>query len=74
MVRESIDKAIFDAIKECMEEPEDGWDAYEEFKNTILNNVMPIVDRELSSVEKVTQPKTTRITKKKKSEHEPGSS
>ena len=75
MAKQDIDKAIFDAIKDCMEEPEDGWGAYEDFKNTILNNVMPIIDEALSSVEKVTQPKTTtRISKKKKGSSEPGAS
>lgn len=72
MTQQDIDKAIFDAIKDCMEEPEDGWTAYEDFKNTILKNVMPIIDEALSSVEKVTQPKTTRISKKKKNDPEPG--
>ena len=74
MAKQNIDTAIFDAIKECMEEPEDGWSAYEDFKNTILNKVMPIIDEALSSVEKVTQPKTTRISKKKKNDPEPGAS
>lgn len=65
-LKQSLETAIFDAIKECMEEPEDGWDAYNGFKDMLYNKVSPVVNDALRSVENVDQPKAPRITKKKK--------
>jgi hypothetical protein len=52
-LKQSLETAIFDAIKECMEEPEDGWDAYNGFKDMLYNKVSPVVNDALRSVENV---------------------
>jgi hypothetical protein len=62
-LKQSLETAIFDAIKECMEEPEDGWDAYDGFKYMVYDKVSPVIKDALRSVD---QPKAPCITKKKK--------
>lgn len=66
-VKRNLETAIFDAIKDCMEEPEDGWGTYDGFKDIVYSKISPVIESAMRSVENIDQPKAPRISKKKKS-------